>query len=149
MLEIWGGEGILALPYAGKCLYGLNLDISKLVQWPFNWTWNDAKGHTGAPDILYTKEQIQKLVKSRTLADLVTIDAALGNGTRNPKIIARDLVKSIKPGILIEPYDRYGTNHEVILNVPTKMRRLAVGSIDAIGNNRFLIQEIEASLENL
>lgn len=129
----WGLEAYIEIfsgmpPYRGKSLYGTKVNPKRLRQWPATWHWLDVKGHVGPPKVQIKPEHLDEFLKSSTLEELTSIGERLGYNERDPKIIGSSVIKSITPGVVLERWDTYTNNFEVIINVPVTMYKIADGT---------------------
>lgn len=119
--------GFAGWPYGGRGLYAMSVRVGKLRKWPFDWSWSDGKGYTGAPDRVYSDREIAKFASASTVDEVSDVEEALCGERRDPKAVTRDLVKSVRPGVLVDHDSTYTGNFEAIINVPVKMYLIASG----------------------
>lgn len=148
-LEIWSDGEKLMLPYKGTSLYGLKINENDCQKWPFKWGWEDVKGHAGKPEIIFTPKQINEFKKAETHEEILKLDEKFGLNRNNIKAILRDVVKSVKPAIIIQHGETYTGNFEVIINSQVKMTKLANGTTDELGQSVFDVKEININMKKL
>lgn len=130
-MEVYGDNELLMIPYKGHSLYVFEANIAEYQKWPFRWDWMDMKGHIGLPTHSYSEADIRRFIdETETKADLVQLHKEITGENAGHEEIAKNIVKSIKPGLVI-PFDNtYTDNFEMIVNIPVKMRRIATRASD-------------------
>lgn len=129
----WGLEAYINLfgsmpPYRGKSLYGTRINPKRLRQWPAAWHWADVKGHTGPPKLKIRPEHLTSFLEATLPDELTLISKRLGYAEDDPRIIGSAVIKSVTPGVVLEPWDTYTNNFEAIINVPVQMYKIADGT---------------------